>query len=232
MVSYPRDEIHAMNFGAMMMYESLLATAEVGRVNRWTCDLMWWKVFFSLGWKGAYSLVQEKILGKVWHYFKYRDSTKVTCHFLVVFDESFSSMAPQLCTSIPLDSLSQRPLGSHEFRGCGKCEFPRSNSKSRILGSQGLALFGHGHLGCITYLLSLGAIVGWMGWSIYNININSLGYSGKQTSESKTGSFTVSQNWDLFEKCGWTHQSTTPFKCLAMQTHTISKLHTYFFCSR
>ena len=27
MVSYPRDEIHAMNFGAMMMYESLLATA-------------------------------------------------------------------------------------------------------------------------------------------------------------------------------------------------------------
>lgn len=39
------------------------------------------------------------------------------------------------------------------------------------------------------YLLSLDAMVGWMGWSIYNMNINSLGYAGKQRSESKTGSF-------------------------------------------
>ena len=120
------------------------------------------KMFFSLGWKGAYSLVQEKILGKVWLCFKCRDSTKVTYHFLVVF-ESFSSMASQLYTQIPLDSLSpQRPLGSHEFWGCGKCEFPWSNSKSRILGSQGLALFGHGHLGCITFYA---LVLWWDGWA-------------------------------------------------------------------
>lgn len=95
------------------------------------------KCSFLWDGKGLRVLYKKIFLGKAWHCL---------------------NMSGEHKGNMPL----QRPLGSHEFWGCGKCEFPWSNSKSRILGSQGLALFGHGHLGCITFYP---LVLWWDGWA-------------------------------------------------------------------
>ena len=114
MVSYPRAlGMKFMQLWILVRWWCMNPCWPLHKWEGWTDGHAIWcgeKCSFLWDGKGLRVLYKKLFLGKAWH-----------C----------VNMSGEHKGNMPL----QRPLGSHEFWGCGKCEFPRSNSKSRILGS-------------------------------------------------------------------------------------------------